>query len=80
MTDTPAERDTLEEYRKEQAAEYGEFVAVEQIFYDGALAFNPGDAVPKSNVERHGYLDDQLVARRTTKAAQAVTKSEPAKS
>jgi hypothetical protein len=58
-----------EDYRKTLRDEYGEFVALQQIYFDGALAYNVGDPVPKSNVEAHGYLDDGLVARTTTKAA-----------
>lgn len=49
-------------------AEYGTFVAVEAIEIDGARAFNPGDPVPVSHVERGVVTADQ-VARRNTKAA-----------
>jgi hypothetical protein len=73
MADSPTS-----DYRKEQEAEYGEFVALTQILYDGALAYNPGDPVPKTNVDAHGYLEQGVVARRTTKAAKAAT--EPASS
>lgn len=39
-----------------QQKEYGQYVAAQQIFTPhGALAYNPGDAVPVSNVERHQY-------------------------
>lgn len=46
---------TVEEYRAEQQAEYGQFRALLPIFHDGARAYNPGDPVPSSNVELHGY-------------------------
>lgn len=43
--------------------DYSQFVAVDQIYYDGALAYNPGDPVPASNVKRHGYVEAGLVRR-----------------
>lgn len=57
-----------------QAREYGEYVAIEQIQIDGVLAFNPGHPVPKSHVDR-GVVSKDQVARRNTKAAEAVTTS-----
>jgi len=63
---------TGDEVRKAQQDEYGTFVALEPIDHGGARAYNPGDPVPASNVEAHGYLDAGVVARRSTKAAQAV--------
>ena len=60
-----------EAFRAAQAKEYGQFVATEQIFYAGALAFNVGDAVPISNVAAHGYDTLGVVAKITTKAAAA---------
>lgn len=47
------------------------YLATEPIYLNGARAFNPGDVVPDSHVERHG-LHDQ-VAREGTKAADAAT-------
>lgn len=41
--------------RDERLKEYGQWVATEPIFYDGARAFNEGDPVPAANVRRHGY-------------------------
>lgn len=38
--------------RQQQALEYGSFVANKPINIDGARAFNIGDAVPASHVER----------------------------
>jgi hypothetical protein len=46
---TPA---TAAELREAQRAEYGTYVAVVPIDINGARAFNPGDAVPNSHVER----------------------------
>lgn len=53
--------------------EWGTWVATQDIPYGGVMAYRAGDAVPAANVEKHHY--DQLgwVARRDTKAAQAVT-------
>lgn len=61
-----------EDFAAHQAAEYGEFVAVEAIVIAGARAFNPGDPVPKSHVTS-GVVDKKQVARTNTKAAEAVT-------
>ncbi len=61
------------ERREAQLKEYGEYVAIEEIRVGSALAFMPGHPVPKSHVESYSYLDQGLVARRTTKAAKEVT-------
>lgn len=66
---------TDEEIQKAQEAEWGEFVATEPINIGGARAFNPGDPVPKSHVAR-GVVSKDSVARRNTKAAEAVTGTE----
>ena len=55
--------------RKEQESEYGTYVALTPITFNGALAYNPGDPVPASNVARFKYDDQGLVAKVTTKAA-----------
>ena len=59
--------------REAQAVEYGAWVAIEQIYVGGALAYNPGDAVPTSNVKAHGYDKLNVVAKSTSKAAAAAT-------
>lgn len=64
-----------DDFQAAQEAEWGEFVAVEVIAIDGVRAFNPGDPVPVSHVKR-GVVDKAQVARRDTKAAQAVTSPE----
>lgn len=58
--------------RREQEAEYGQFVALVAIDIRGARAFNPGDPVPASHVER-GVVSADDVAKASTKAAKAVT-------
>lgn len=57
--------------QKAREKEWGTYVAVAPILYDGVLAANPGDPVPVSVVEAHGYADDNLVAKVTTKTGQA---------
>jgi hypothetical protein len=54
-----------------QQKEYGQWVAAQQIFTPhGALAYNPGDAVPISNVERHQYDKLGWVVKNGSKAHQ----------
>lgn len=57
---TPEE---VKSFRQQQVEEWGTWVAVQQITFNGALAYNPGDPVPASNVSRHGYDSKGLVAR-----------------
>lgn len=64
-----------DDFQAAQEKEWGLYVAVEVIAIDGVRAFNPGDPVPVSHVER-GVVDKSQVARRDTKAAQAVTQPE----
>jgi hypothetical protein len=68
-----SEPQSHEDYVKAQAVEYGTFVAIAPIDHDGVRAYNPGHAVPKSNVEAYGYDKAGLVAKTTTKAAEKVT-------
>ena len=58
---------------KAQAAEYGAYVAADDIMVGGALAYRAGDPVPVSNVERHKYLEAGMVVKTGTKAADAVS-------
>lgn len=60
-----------EALRKAQSEEWGQFVAVAPIDYDGVRAYNVGDPVPATNVQQYGYLADGLVAKTSTKAAAA---------
>ena len=68
MADTPM---TAVEFREEQAKEYGQFVAAQAIDIEGARAFNIGDPVPASHVER-GVVSADQVKKTTTKAGQAL--------
>lgn len=54
---TSAERDAARE------AEWGAYVANGPIYVGGALAFNEGQPVPASSVERHKYLEMNQVRR-----------------
>ena len=66
----------VEDFAAAQAAEYATFVATGPILVDGVRAYNAGDPVPVSNVERHGYL--QLgVVRKATDPAPELTAPEP---
>lgn len=67
---TPAEPTTVEEVRAALAAEYGTYVALAPIDINGARAFNAGDPVPVSHVER-GVVSADQVAKTTTKAGRA---------
>lgn len=46
-----------------EAAEYGTYVAVATIYFDGLPAYRAGMAVPVSNVVLHGYEEQGLVRR-----------------
>lgn len=59
-----------------QAAEYGTYVATEVINVGNARAFNVGDPVPVSHVER-GVVPQDKVAKTSTKAAQAAVAKNP---
>lgn len=65
-----------EELAAAQAAEYGTYVATKTITIRGARAFNVGDPVPASHVER-GVVDEDSVAKVTTKAGKAVVEQSP---
>jgi hypothetical protein len=51
---------SVEEYLAEQKAEWGKYVAAEPIDVDGVRAFNPGNPVPASHVERGVVSADQV--------------------
>lgn len=70
LEDVDAPAGTVDEVRKAQLAEWGVYVAVEPINIGGVRAFNVGEAVPVSHVER-GVVGAEQVAKRGTKAAQA---------
>lgn len=59
---------TAEEAVEANRKEYGQYVAVEPIYYGNALAHNPGDAVPAGNVARHGWAEAGKVVKTGSKA------------
>ena len=64
---------TAEETAKraeDQQAEYGTYVANQQIFWNGVIAYNTGDPVPVSNVRKHKYDEQGLVEKIASKAGQ----------
>ncbi len=56
--------------------EYSQYVAVQDIYYDGGLAYQAGDPVPAANVKAYKYDESRLVAKPGTKAASAATDTE----
>jgi len=62
---------TVDEYQAAMTKEWGTYVALVPIDVGNARAFNPGDPVPVSHVDR-GIVPGDAVAKTTTKAAQAV--------
>lgn len=63
----PVQPVTVEEREAQQRTEYGTYVALAPILINGARAFNRGDAVPVSHVER-GVVAGEQVAKLSTKA------------
>jgi hypothetical protein len=59
---------TADDRRAEVEHEYSQYVAVVPISFSGVPAFNIGDPVPASHVER-GIVRAEEVAKRDTKAA-----------
>jgi hypothetical protein len=68
---------TAAEFKDALGAEYGVYVATVPIDIQGARAFNIGDPVPVSHVERQ-IVDSDQVAKRSTKAAEAAADAAPA--
>ena len=66
---------TAEALRKAQEAEYGTYRAASPIFIGGARAFNAGDPVPVSHVER-GIVRPDEVHKITTKAGREAAKAD----
>lgn len=69
------------ELRAEQElAEYSTYRATQPIWHDGVIAYQPGHAVPVSNVEAYGYHEQGLVEKLTGEAkeqAQAASLPKP---
>ncbi len=70
MPDSSLTPQTVADRLQERAKEYGTYVAVVDINLEGARAFNAGDPVPVSHVERDVVRADQ-VAKLTTQAGRA---------
>ena len=58
----------VEDFAALQEAEYATYVATAVILVDGARAYNAGDPVPASNVERHDYIALGVVRKATDPA------------
>ena len=71
VSETPlATAEETSEFVEAQVKEYGTFVAIAPISFNGIPAYNIGDPVPVSNVERYNYERDNLVARIDNEAGQ----------
>jgi hypothetical protein len=66
---------TAEAHRAAAVKEYGQFVAIAPIDHDGVRAYNVGDPVPASNVERWHYVEQGVVSKVGTKGAEAAVKA-----
>ena len=76
MADTkPSPVTTPEEvaaFAEIQEKEYGTFFAVAPISFNGSPAYNVGDPVPVSNVNKYKYDEQGLVAKVGSAAGQKV--------
>lgn len=72
---TPTIPATAEDFTSATRREYGQYVAKEQIFHGNALAYNPGDPVPASNVKLHKYDEQGVVVKTGSKAHQDLLRS-----
>lgn len=62
-----ATAEEVSELRAAQESEYGTYVALQNISFNGAIAYLAGDPVPVSNVKKHDYEATGLVAKVGTK-------------
>ena len=69
MTDPFTADQEFQDYLAAQAKEYGTYIATADIYVGNALAYRAGDPVPVSNVEKHGYDKDGLVAKTSSSKA-----------
>jgi len=67
----------VEDFAAAQAAEYAAYVATETILVDGSRAYNVGDPVPASNVERHDYLALGVVRKASDPAPELAAPEPP---
>lgn len=63
VTPTSGATPAWEQHRQAIREEYGQYEATSPIYVGNALAYNPGDQVPASNVERFHYLEQGLVKK-----------------
>lgn len=72
MPDAPT---TAAQYAEALGAEWGTYVAAGPIDINGVRAFNAGDPVPVSHVERGVVRDDQVskVSTKSGRAAAGIT-------
>jgi len=56
-------------FRDAQAKEWGTYVALDTILYNGVVQFNAGNPVPVDIATRLGYVESGQVAKVGTKAA-----------
>lgn len=63
LDDLGPDRRAVEERRREREEEYGTYEATQDIPWGSVLAFTAGDRVPKSTVEKYGWLGLGLVKR-----------------
>lgn len=68
---------TPDDIRKAAQADYGTYVAKDTVIIDGVRAFNQGDPVPASHVER-GVVSHDDVVKVSTKAGQALVENKEA--
>jgi hypothetical protein len=69
-------KDSAQSVREARAAEYGKYIATEEIYIDGVLAFGKGFPVPISHVEKYPELLDEDAVEDVSKAT-AKAPSEP---
>jgi hypothetical protein len=78
-TNTPAPAvatpEEVQSFRAEQEKEWGQYVALAPISFNGAPAYNAGDAVPASNVAKYKYDEQGLVGKVGAKATNEVIRS-----
>jgi hypothetical protein len=78
---TTPEAETAADHRAKLLVEYSTYVAAEPIDIDGVRAFNVGDPVPVSHVERYPQLlESGAVAKAPEPAADGTASGPPAKS
>lgn len=65
----------LSDHIEAQRHEYAQYVAAKPIHFGVALAYNPGDQIPASNVERWKYLETGQAVKVGSKEHKALRES-----